>query len=102
ITAVSFPVPDSACYVKFKQLASRFALAGVLVARFGAAVRVAVTGAGPCVFRAVSFEQALANRFSPESLNGLSIPSDGLNDDMHADAEYRAHLVCVLTRRAVI
>lgn len=101
ITGVRFPVPDVACYLKFRQLASRFALAGVWVARFGTTVRISVTGAGPCVFRVGAFEQALAASFSLEALDDLQISPDGLNSDMHGDAEYRAHLVGVLIRRAV-
>jgi carbon-monoxide dehydrogenase medium subunit len=100
IVAVKFPIPDAAAYVKFRQPASRFALVGVMVARFGADVRVAVTGAGACAFRVPAFEQKLAERFSPEVLEGVPVSSEGLNSDIHGDAEYRAHLVGVLARRA--
>lgn len=100
ITAVSFPVPDQSGYVKFKQPASHFALVGVFVARFGKEVRVAVTGAGLSVFRVAALEQALARRFDPESCDGVQVPADGLNTDIHASAIYRAHLIPVLTRRA--
>jgi len=101
ITAVSFPVPDAAAYEKFENPASRFALVGVMVARTGNDVRVAVTGAGPCVFRAAEMEQALAADFSPGALDGISVAADDLNSDIHASAEYRAHLIGVLARRCV-
>jgi len=101
ITAVSFPVPQRAAYVKFKQPASRFALVGVFVSEGPQGVRVAVTGAGPCVFRARELEAALAKGFNAKALDGLSISAEGLNSDMHGSAAYRAHLVGVLARRAV-
>jgi carbon-monoxide dehydrogenase medium subunit len=101
ITALSFPVPEQSAYVKFKQPASHFALVGVFVARFGKDVRVAVTGAGASVFRVTALEQALARRFAPESCDGVKVPADDLNTDIHASAEYRAHLIPLLARRAV-
>ena len=101
ITAVSFPVPQRAAYVKFKQPASRFALVGVFVSQGPQGVRVAVTGAGPCVFRASAMEAALAKDWSAGAIDGISLPADGLNTDLHASAAYRAHLVGVLVRRAV-
>ncbi len=102
ITKVSFPVPKRAAYQKFRNQASRFALVGVFVSKRGSEVRVAVTGAGANgVFRVPSFEEALKKRFSPKSLEGMSIPADGMNSDIHGSAEYRAHLVGVLARRAV-
>ncbi len=101
ITAVSFPVPKRAAYTKFKNQASRFAIVGVFVADFGGAVRVAVTGAGPCVYRQGDMEKALGSKFAPESVASIKQKQDGLNTDLHASAEYRAHLVTVMARRAV-
>ncbi len=101
ITSVTFPVPEKAAYVKFKQPASRFALVGVFVAKTGGGVRVAVTGAGACVFRVKALEDALAKKFAPESCDGIKVPAAGLNSDIHGSAEYRAHLIPVLARRAV-
>lgn len=101
ITAVAFPLPDRAAYVKFAQPASRFALVGVFVAQFGKSVRVAVTGAGACAFRAKGLEEALSRSFAPESCDGVRIAAASLNSDLHGSAEYRAHLIPVLARRAV-
>jgi len=101
ITAVEFPLPRSAAYVKFQQPASRFALVGVFVAQTLTGVRVAVTGAGPCVFRVKALEEALTRRFAAQSCDGITISSDGLNEDIHASAAYRAHLIPVLARRAL-
>ena len=102
ITKVIFPLPKKAAYQKFRNQASRFALVGVFVSKRGSDIRVAVTGAGSNgVFRVKSFEEALKKRFSPKSLEGLTIPADGMNSDIHGSAEYRAHLVAVLARRAV-
>ena len=102
ITRVMFPVPKKAAYVKFRNQASRYALVGVFVAKRPSDVRVAVTGAGSeGVFRVTSFEEALKKRFSPKALDGLTVPAEGLNSDLHGSAEYRAHLIAVLARRAV-
>jgi carbon-monoxide dehydrogenase medium subunit len=101
ITAVAFPVPKRAAYTKFKNPASRFAIVGVFVADFGNSARVAITGAGPSVFRQIEMEKALATKFAPESVANIKVKQDGLNSDLHASAEYRAHLVTVMARRAV-
>lgn len=98
---VSFSIPERAAYAKFKNPASRYALAGVFVAKGSGGVRVAVTGAGSCVFRATEIEAALSREFSPSAIANISIPSDTLNSDIHASAEYRAHLVMVMAKRAV-
>ena len=101
ITAVSFPKPAKAGYMKFPNPASRYAIVGVMVAQTGGGVRVAVTGAGPCVFRLPDFERALAGNFSADAIKDLSVRQDGLNSDIHASAEYRAHLVKVMAKRAI-
>ncbi|HEY2530082.1 MAG TPA: xanthine dehydrogenase family protein subunit M [Xanthobacteraceae bacterium] len=102
ITKVNFPIPKKAAYQKFRNQASRFALVGVFVAKRGGEIRVAVTGAGANgVFRVPAFEEALKTRFSPKSLEGMTVAADGMNSDIHGSAEYRAHLVGVLARRAV-
>jgi carbon-monoxide dehydrogenase medium subunit len=102
ITRISFPIAKKAAYQKFKHPASGFALVGVFVSKRGPDIRVAVTGAGSNgVFRVKSFEEALKKRFSPKSIEGITVPADGMNTDIHASAEYRAHLVGVLARRAL-
>ncbi len=102
ITKVIFPVPSRAAYAKFANPASRYALVGVFVAKRGGEVRVAVTGAGASgVFRWTAAELALDQRYSSKSLIGLQASAENLNSDIHADAEYRAHLIGVMARRAV-
>ena len=101
ITAVSFPLAEKAAYMKFRQPASRFSIVGVFVAKTAGGVRVAVTGAGPCAFRVKALEERLAAKWAPESCDGISVPAAGLNSDLHGSAEYRAHLIPVLARRAV-
>ena len=101
ITAVEFLVPARAAYAKFPNPASRYAIVGVMVAEVDGAVRVGVTGAGRCAFRSVELEAALAGGLSVAALDGVSVPSGDFNSDLHASAEYRAHLVVVMARRAV-
>ncbi|MEW6704950.1 MAG: xanthine dehydrogenase family protein subunit M [Pseudomonadota bacterium] len=101
ITSVSFPVPQKAAWQKFKQPASRFSLVGVFVSQGPQGVRVAVTGAGPCVFRVKALEDKLAASWSPASCDGVKVDASGLNSDLHGSAEYRASLIPVLARRAV-
>ena len=101
VTAVSFPIPEKAGYAKFPNPASRYAIVGVMVANGPAGLRVAVTGAGPSVFRVKAMEDALAASFSASALDGIAVPADDLNGDLHASADYRAHLIGVMARRAV-
>lgn len=101
VTSVHFSVPEKAAYMKFPNPASRFALVGVFVAKFKDGVRVAVTGAGTSVFRTADMEKALSTNFSAAALAGLKISDKGLNSDLHAAADYRAHLVRVMAQRAV-
>ncbi len=102
ITEVRFPVPEKANYQKFVQPASRFALVGVFVAKYADGVRVAVTGASEeGVFRWSEAEAALSGDFSAAALDGLSVPADGMISDLHGSSAYRAHLVKVITGRAV-
>jgi len=101
ITEVRFPKADRAGYAKFPNPASRYAIVGVMVAQTGGETRVAVVGAAPCVYRLPEAEQALSSNFSPDALGNLSVSPDGLNGDIHASAEYRAHLVKVMAQRAV-
>jgi carbon-monoxide dehydrogenase medium subunit len=101
LTAVSFPIPKRAAYMKFKNPASRYAIVGVFVAETASGPRVAVTGAASCVFRVAEMEKALAAKFAPESVANIKIPEKDLNSDLHAKADYRAHLITVMARRAV-
>jgi carbon-monoxide dehydrogenase medium subunit len=101
VTAVSFPTPKRAGYAKFPNPASRYAIVGVFVAETDGGVRVAVTGAGPCVFRQAEMEKALGGSFSADALAGIAVAEDDLNSDIHAGADYRAHLVTVMAKRAV-
>ncbi len=101
VTGVRFPVPETAGYQKFYNPASRYAIVGVFVSKTGNEVRVAVTGAGPCVFRVPEMERALANTWDPSAVANLGIAPDELNSDLHASAEYRAHLTTVMAKRAV-
>lgn len=101
ITAVRFPIPKRAAYMKFRQPASLFALIGVFVAQTDGGVRVAVTGGGNGVFRHAALEQALGKSFTPEAAAGVSTDAGELNGDLHGSAEYRAHLVGVMAQRAV-
>ena len=101
ITAIEFPIPLRAGYVKFEQQASRFALVGVFVAETKAGVRVAVTGAASVPFRATDIERALSASFSPDAARKVAVSAEDLSTDLHASADYRAHLVCVIASRAV-
>ena len=101
ITSVVFQAPKRGAYMKFRNPASRFALVGVYVADFGGQVRVGVTGAAACAFRQADMEKALSAKFAPESVANIKVKADGLNNDLHASPEYRAHLITVMAKRAV-
>lgn len=102
ITAFRFPVPERAAYMKFKNPASRYAIVGAFVAKGPQGVRVAITGAGDSgVFRVTAMEKALTASFKPEAVAGIAVPQYSMLSDIHASAEYRAHLVTVMVKRAV-
>ena len=101
VTEVRFPIPRRAAYVKFAHRASKYALVGVMVADTSRGLRVAVTGAASTVFRVTAYEDALTKHFAPGALDGIAVAADDLNSDAEASAEFRAHLIGVMTRRAV-
>jgi carbon-monoxide dehydrogenase medium subunit len=101
IKSVTFPNATKAAYAKFPNPASRYALVGVFVAQAADGVRVAVTGATDCAHRGPMLEAALSGNWSADALDGISIPTDHINADIHGSAEYRAHLVVVMAKRAV-
>ncbi len=101
VLSVTFPKPKKAAYAKFPNPASRYAIVGVMVAETDSGIRVAVTGAGACAFRATAIEAALGKSFSADAVNGLSIDAADFNDDLHASSEYRAHLIGVMAGRAI-
>jgi carbon-monoxide dehydrogenase medium subunit len=101
LVAIEFPVPEKSGYAKMRNPASRYVMAGVFVAKTKGGVRVVVNGAGPGVFRQTEMERALAANWSPDAVAGIKQPAEGLNGDIHGSAEYRAHLVTVMAKRAV-
>lgn len=102
ITAIELPIPEKSAYEKFRNPASRYAIVGVFVAKFASGARVAITGASQGgVFRHTEMEKALSANFSPDAISGIVTPADGLNGDIHASSEYRAHLIGVVSKRAV-
>ena len=101
ITSIEFEIPEKASYAKLSNPASRYAIVGVYVAKLKKEVRVAITGAGSCVFRSKELESALSSNFSPSAVDSVNISSDELNSDIHASAEYRAHMIKVMAKKAV-
>jgi len=101
IEVIEFEIPEKSSYSKFPNPASRYAIVGVFVAKLKKEVRVAVTGAGSCVFRSENLESALTKNFSPSAIDNVNISDKDLNTDIHASAEYRAHIIKVMTRKAV-
>ncbi|MES2711392.1 MAG: xanthine dehydrogenase family protein subunit M [Pseudomonadota bacterium] len=102
LTGISFPIPEKAGYAKMRNPASRYVMAGALVSKGPMGVRVAINGAGPCVFRQSAMEAALSANWSADAVAAVKQSADGLNADIHGSAEYRAHLVTVMAKRAVI
>src|ERR1700761_1483219 len=99
ITSIELPIPQKSAYEKFRNPASRYAIVGVFVAKFPSGVRLAITGAGQGgVFRHTEMEKALSASFTPDAISGIVTPADGLNSDIHASAEYRAHLIGVISK----
>ena len=101
ITSIEFEIPEKASYAKLPNPASRYAIVGVYVAKLKKEVRVAITGAGSCVFRSKELESALSSNFSPSAVDSVNISSNELNSDIHASAEYRAHMIKVMAKKAV-
>ena len=101
IESVEFEVPEKSCYIKYPNPASRYAIVGVYVAKLKNEVRVAVTGAASSVFRSKELEEALSSNFSPSTIDKITVSNKGLNSDIHASAEYRAHLIKVMAKKAV-
>lgn len=102
IREVTFPHPEKAAYMKFRNPASRYAMVGVFVSKGPWGIRVAVTGAGQNgVFRMKEMEEALSKNWSPDAVANIKLPAKGMNADLHGSAEYRAHLVTVMAKRAV-
>jgi carbon-monoxide dehydrogenase medium subunit len=101
ITEISFPIPRRAGYAKFPNPASRYAMVGAFVADFPSGARVAITGAGPCVFRFSEMEHALSKNFTSAAIAKIVMPADGLNSDLFGSSEYRAHLIGIMAKRAI-
>ena len=101
IETVEFEVPEKSSYAKFPNPASRYAIVGIYVAKLKKEVRVAVTGVESCVFRCKKLEDALSSNFSPSVIDNVNFSSKGFNTDIHASAEYRAHIIKVMAKKAV-
>ena len=101
IESIEFEVPEKSGYAKFPNPASRYAIVGVYVSKLKKEVRVAVTGAANSVFRSKEIESALTKNFSPSAVDSVNISNKGLNSDIHASAEYRAHIIKIMARKAV-
>ena len=101
IESVEFQIPEKSSYQKFPNPASRYAVVGVYVAKLKKEINVAITGVESCVFRCKKIEEALTNNFSASAINNVNISSKGFNSDIHASAEYRAHIIKVMAKKAV-
>ena len=101
IETIEFEIPEKSSYAKFPNPASRYAIVGVYIAKLKNEIRVAITGVESFVFRCKKLEEALSNNFSPSAIDNVNISSKEFNEDLHASAEYRAHLVKVMAKKAV-
>jgi len=101
IESVEFEIPEKSAYAKFPNPASRYAIVGVFIAKLKTGVRAAVTGVESCVFRCKKLEDALSSNFSVSAIDNVDISSKGFNADIHASAEYRAHIIKVMAKKAV-
>ena len=101
IEAIEFKIPERSSYQKYPNPASRYAIVGVYVAKYKDDVRVAVTGAKPCVYNDKDLSKALEVNFSSNSIEGIELESSDMNSDIHASAEYRANLVVIQAKKAV-
>jgi len=101
IESVEFEIPEKSSYAKFPNPASRYAIVGVFIAKLKKEVRVAITGAASCVFRSKELEEALSKNFSTSAIDNINISSKNLNSDIHASAEYRAHIIKVMAKKAI-
>ena len=101
IESVEFEIPEKSSYAKFPNPASRYAIVGVYIAKLKEEIRVAVTGVESCVFRCKKIEAALTDNFSESSIDNINISSNGFNSDIHASAEYRAHIIKVMAKKAI-
>ena len=101
IETIEFEIPEKSAYAKFPNPASRYAIVGVYVAKLKKEIRVAITGVESCVFRCKKLEDALSSNFSPSTIDNVNISSKGFNADIHASAEYRAHIIKVMAKKAV-
>ena len=101
IETIEFEVPEKSAYAKYPNPASRYALVGVYVAKLKKELRVAITGVESCVFRCKKIEDALSKNFSPSAIDSVDISSKGFNADIHASADYRAHIIKVMAKKAV-
>ena len=101
IEGIEFEVPEKSSYAKFPNPASRYAIVGIYVAKLKKEGRVAVTGVGSCVFRCKKLEDALSSNFSASAIDSVNISGKGFNSDIHASAEYRAHIIKVMAKKAV-
>jgi len=101
ITSIEFEIPEKSSYAKFPNPASRYAIVGVYVAKLKKGIRVAITGVESCVFRCKKLEDALSSNFSPSAIDNVNISSAEFNSDIHASAEYRAHMIKIMAKKAV-